>query len=245
MRRSSLRLSAIEDLIYATEFKIQEMVMLVALLQTVLPRGIEGSVPHATDFVRMFTPPENCKGSSSWDAFVGVDPRDVSVPVVGGQSVNGGGVTSADVCIGETDSAKPRESEQSFIVEVVDTIDCQPDLKQVSTPAYLTGIETCPQVSLLFHRKENISATISSFKSLQAHVTILERKKLSPYGQRKLFDMVSPSTTIMLMCIMWLVYAVKIGITRECHYTRMELLDNLDIKHVVVVVAATAVVAIF
>ncbi|GJS53189.1 hypothetical protein Tco_0626551 [Tanacetum coccineum] len=48
------------------------------------------------------------------DAFVGVDPRDVSVPVVEGQSVNGGGVTSADVYIGETDSAKPRESEQRY-----------------------------------------------------------------------------------------------------------------------------------
>ncbi|GJW37478.1 retrovirus-related pol polyprotein from transposon TNT 1-94 [Tanacetum coccineum] len=46
------------------------------------------------------------------DAFVGVDPRDVSVPVVGGQSVNVGGVTSADdVYIEETDSAKPQESE--------------------------------------------------------------------------------------------------------------------------------------
>ncbi|GJZ56526.1 hypothetical protein Tco_0611719 [Tanacetum coccineum] len=76
------------------------------------------------------------------------------------------------------------KSEASFIMEVVDTIDCQLDLKQVSNPAYLTGIETYPQVSLLFHvtvkRKENICTTISSFKSLQAHVMILERKKLSP-----------------------------------------------------------------
>ncbi|GKB90387.1 hypothetical protein Tco_0962659, partial [Tanacetum coccineum] len=31
------------------------------------------------------------------DAFVGVNPRDVSVPVVGGQSINGGGVTSDDI----------------------------------------------------------------------------------------------------------------------------------------------------
>ncbi|GJR15388.1 hypothetical protein Tco_0798040 [Tanacetum coccineum] len=43
------------------------------------------------------------------------------------------------------------KSEASFIVEVVDTIDCQLDLKQVSNPAYLTGIKTYPQVSLLFH----------------------------------------------------------------------------------------------
>ncbi|GJZ92686.1 hypothetical protein Tco_0664751 [Tanacetum coccineum] len=68
--------------------------------------------------------------------------------------------------------------EASFIAEVVDTIDCELDLKQVSTSAHLSGIEACTQVSLLFHHKENVCATISSFKSLQTHVMILERKKL-------------------------------------------------------------------
>ncbi|GKB93007.1 hypothetical protein Tco_0979144 [Tanacetum coccineum] len=68
--------------------------------------------------------------------------------------------------------------EASFIAEVVDTIDCELDLKQVSTSAHLSGIEACTQVSLLFHHKENVCAAISSFKSLQTHVMILERKKL-------------------------------------------------------------------
>ncbi|GKB60170.1 hypothetical protein Tco_0916356, partial [Tanacetum coccineum] len=59
----------------------------------------------------LFSGPELAEGFQ--DAFLGVDPRDVSVPMVGGQSVNGGGVTSADdIYIGETDSAKPRENLQ-------------------------------------------------------------------------------------------------------------------------------------
>ncbi|GJV93030.1 hypothetical protein Tco_1540843 [Tanacetum coccineum] len=98
-------------------------VLLVAFLQTELPLGLSLVIQLSFDkpkrsYRHLFSGPELAEGFQ--DAFLGVDPRDVSVPMVGGQSVNGGGVTSADdIYIGETDSAKPREK---WRIEMTDHI---------------------------------------------------------------------------------------------------------------------------
>ncbi|GJX24109.1 hypothetical protein Tco_0228554 [Tanacetum coccineum] len=55
---------------------------------------------------------------------------------------NGGWHLAREVKMAANKRLQKRRSEASSIAEVVDTIDYQQDLKQVGTPAYLTGTET-------------------------------------------------------------------------------------------------------